>query len=413
MRESKVFEARVEGIGRQGEGSLEHEGARHYLGGALPGDEVRFTIDRRGRAKLLEILRPSPDRVDAACEIEHACGGCPLISLEDARAAKEKHRALIEATGFKEAAFTPSPRTLGYRRRARLAFDAGRGLLGYRGRRSRSIANAARCPILTPPLEASLPAIRTLLRSLKGRGEMLLGDTLDGVYLTIDADAFQAPEAYRALESLSKEPGWAGIALRAGGLSEASFFGRESERHLAPDGLDFETPPGGFLQVNAEINALLARRVAEWAEPEGASIVELFSGAGNLSVLLARGARALHAVEEYAPASEYAARNLKARHLRAKLSSERAEEAALSPADVLVMNPPRSGFPGIARAVQAVKPERVVLVSCDLGSLRRELRTLEAEGYAIEALEGFDMFPRTPHLEAAAKLRRVLAARPR
>lgn len=407
------FEARVERLGRQGEGAIEYQGRTHYLEGALPGDHIRASLDRRGKARLLEVLEPSAHRIPSACGVAELCGGCPLISLDYERAAREKERALNDAAGTESARIHRSPLTLGYRRRARLAFDTSRGRLGYRGRRSRAIVDIPACPILTPALEAALPRLRELLGELKGRGEIILGDTLDGVYATIDAGTFQNPGAYRAIEALASSEGWAGVALRAGGVDTLSISGRETERYLGADGLPLETPPGGFLQVNAEINALLARRVAEWAAPEGANIVELFSGAGNLSVLLARGARSLHAIEEYAPASALARENLEARGLSARLKAAKAEEAPLGRADVLVLNPPRSGFRELGEALRAAAPDRVVLVSCDLGSFQRELRTLAREGYTLEEIEGFDMFPRTPHLEAAAKLRRTLAVRPR
>lgn len=409
----KHFEGRIVALGRQGQGIVEHAGARSYISGAFPGESVRYTIDRRGEARLLEVIEPSPHRIPPPCSIADACGGCALISLDYKEAAREKERALRDVAGREVSRFTLSPLTLGYRRRARLAFDAERGRLGYRARRSRFIVDVASCPVLTPALESTLPALRELLASLRGRGEITLGDTLDGVYATIDAASFQEPEAYRALETLAGSGGWAGIALRAGGMSAPSVWGSESERYLAADGLPLRTPPGGFLQVNAEINAMLAACVQSWAAPEGASVVELFSGAGNLSVLLARGARTLHAVEEYAPALALAQVNLEARALSATLTAARAEEAKLAPADVLVLNPPRSSFPALAGALRAVAPERVVLVSCDLGSLQRELRTLEREGYELVQIAGFDMFPRTPHLEAAALLRRTLAARAR
>ncbi|NLE49206.1 MAG: class I SAM-dependent RNA methyltransferase [Sandaracinaceae bacterium] len=456
------FEAVIEGIGRHGEGYIERDGRRLYLDGMLPGDRVRLSVARTGKPRLLRLIESSPHRIEPACEIADFCGGCALISLDYERALEEKERLLreaaeidasneavetsatneaVETSATNEAVETsatneavdappqraesprvqanpnvrmhPSSETLGYRRRARLAFNARRGTLGYRARRSNALVDAPACPILTRRLEVALPALRSLIRSFQGRGEITLGDTLDGIYATIDAEDFQPPSAYEALAALAASPGWAGIAFRIAGVPTPSIWGRTSERHRAADGLDLETPPGGFLQVNAGINAALARRVAEWAEPEGASIVELFSGAGNLSVLLAPGAASLLAIEEYAPASEYARTNLKRRGQHAKLVASRVEEVSLPRGDVLVLNPPRSGYPGLRRALHAVRPERVVLVSCDLGSLRRELRTLRSEGYELIALEGFDMFPRTPHLEAAALLRPALADRPR
>ena len=92
---------------------------------------------------------------------------------------------------------------------------------------------------------------------------------------------------------------------------------------------------------------------------------------------------------------------------------ERLQAEALGAADGQQLASQRRGAFRCLEDVSNLAPDRVVLVSCDLGSFQRELRTLAREGYTLEEIEGFDMFPRTPHLEAAAKLRRTLAVRPR
>ncbi|NLY95617.1 MAG: class I SAM-dependent RNA methyltransferase [Myxococcales bacterium] len=406
MSAREIVEGVVEELGHGGDGRVVGPRGALYVPSVLPGERVRVRAGggKRPLAELLEVLEPSPARRAAPCPIAARCGGCPWMEFDEATAAEEKRAMLARASGVAEPRLFTSERALRYRRRARLHFDAGRGKLGYRARRSHEIVGFERCLVLTDALERAAGLARRVLPELTGKGELALAETLDGASLVFDSDRAEPPSAYRALEALAAEEGVASVALRVPGLPTPSVFGRPTERHLGPDGLPLETPLGGFVQAHADVNEALARTVDEWAAPEGRRVVELFAGSGNLTVLLARTAASILAVEGYVRAAELAEVNLRARGLSARVLGVDAERAKLPRADVLVLDPPRRGFPELERALDRTKPTTVVLVSCDLGSMMRELGTLRRAGFDAKEVAGFDMFPQTPHLEAVVRL---------
>ena len=165
-------------------------------------------------------------------------------------------------------------------------------------------------------------------------------------------------------------------------------------------------------QAHAGLNDALARHVAAEAAPEGKRVLELYAGHGNLSVLLARGAAAFRAVEQDGPATEALRANLAARGLAARVHAGDAAEARLEDAEVVVLDPPRSGAREVARRLAEPNGvERVVYVSCDPATLGRDLATLTAGGWTVERAVAFDMFPQTPHVETVVTLERRPAGR--
>jgi 23S rRNA (uracil1939-C5)-methyltransferase len=147
--------------------------------------------------------------------------------------------------------------------------------------------------------------------------------------------------------------------------------------------------------------------------------LELFAGAGFLTLGLARRFDRVTAVE----ADPIAARDLRHNLGAAQLShvdvvAARLPEALERPylaearPDVAVLDPPRSGLPpGCADLLCELAPRRLVYLSCDPATLARDVRTFADHGYSLEAVEGFDLFPQTPHVEALAVLEGVTPGR--
>jgi 23S rRNA (uracil1939-C5)-methyltransferase len=149
------------------------------------------------------------------------------------------------------------------------------------------------------------------------------------------------------------------------------------------------------------------RRVLELARPAERDVLELFAGAGNLTVVLAREAKSVLAIEQDADAADACRQNLRARGLTATVRTDDAESyRPPSRPDVVVLDPPRTGAPGaIARLVHVGVPE-IVYVSCDPPTLGRDLKTLAAAGYALTDAVALDMVPQTAHLESVVRVER-------
>jgi len=174
------------------------------------------------------------------------------------------------------------------------------------------------------------------------------------------------------------------------------------------DGIPLEAPAGGFMQAAESMNRMLVTRTMELAACRDRHVLELFSGSGNVSVALARDARILETVESSGEAADAARRNLAARGLRAKVRVGDANALPISPAaSVVVLDPPRSGASGATRAICASRARRVVMLSCDPATLARDVGQLTTLGrFRLDAIEVFEMFPHTSHMETLVVLTR-------
>jgi 23S rRNA (uracil1939-C5)-methyltransferase len=414
----------VRDVTQEGASVVETARGLLFVHGGLPGEEVSVRVGhKRGGVlwgELQRVLVASPARIDAPCELASRCGGCPLMTLaaDAQQALKLEHvqRALrdVSAETLELQLRTVGP-ALGYRRRVRLAFrkTAQAALLGHRQSGSHRIVDAERCVVLDPALGRALELVRReLLSLLDGSGELeLVKHEPDAALITISCDQPARPQAYRAAQALSGEPGIAGVALRVQDGVPAS-FGATQQTSLAADGLPLSAPARSFAQANAAVNAELCSLVSELAEPSGAHVIELYAGHGNFTVNLARTASALEAFELDAQAADACRENLRARGLE-KARVHTADAAQLAPgdrnlrkADVIVVDPPRGGAPGLAALAARTSPARIVYVSCHMTTLARDLRALALLGYRADRAYALDMFPQTAHVEAVVRLQR-------
>jgi len=410
------LEGRVRDLVQSGEAVIETERGVVLSRFGVPGERVVVSLDdkpgkvRRGR--ILSVLEAAAERVEPSCPYVVRCGGCPFmhLSLEAQRAHKQRFlREALQRVGAPadlEVRFTGGDRPLGYRRRARLSFRvAGRAReLGYRRERSRDIVDVARCAVLEPVLDQALSELRErLLPLLAGEGELSLARGRAGrAVLVLRSASAQEPGLYAACEALVRDGVLEGIALWVQGTSKPARFGAPEEWTEGPDGEPLEGTLGGFSQAQAEVNRALVQRVREQAQTQGAKVLELYAGHGNLTLALAEGAASYTAVEQDAGAVAALRKNLASRGLRAKVvEGDAGNVAGGAPApDVLVLDPPRAGAPGVLSPFSGRKLKRVVYVSCDTATLARDVAPLLSAGFRITWAEAFDMFPQTADLES-------------
>jgi 23S rRNA (uracil1939-C5)-methyltransferase len=294
-----------------------------------------------------------------------------------------------------EPEWVESPRALSYRRRARLSWHAS--TLGYRGLRSKRVADIEACAVLMPPLSEAWAAIRArLAKVLRGSGDIQLQLGRAGrVIVELSTSGAPPPELFDACAALAEDGPIAGVSLRAGDAGSAATWGDE---HLVL-----------FSQANEDINAALVQAVAELAEPEGQRVLELHSGVGNFTIELAsRSPSALVAVERDPRAVAACQDALEERGLEARVTAGDANQPPKGRYDVVVLDPPRQGARGLFEDSKLLPgPKRVVYVSCDTATLSRDLRLATEHGYRVDHMMGFDMFPQTAHLESLVRLVRV------
>lgn len=418
MSSERFTQGEVRAIGRGGDAVVETARGVVFVPGALPGERVQIelTSSKRGaaRGRLKRIDRRAPGRVDPACPVATRCGGCPLMSADAALQRDIKLGFLRDAcrglpgADEVEAEWVASPNALGYRRRARLGWHGS--TLGYRQLHSKRVTDIRECLVVRAPLQTAWVHTREALAEvLQGAGEIQLQLTAENrTVVGLTTDDLQGPALFEACAALAEHAAIAGVTLRAGDSVAAASWGDTTVVIGSAQG-ELHGPPGGFSQANDGINAALVQAVVDLAEPEGMRVLELHCGIGNFTVQLAsRAPAALVAVERDPGAVEACRSNLERRGLQARVAVRDANQPPKGRYDVLVLDPPRHGARELFEKRELPpRLKRIVYVSCDTATLARDLRLATAQGYRIDRVIGFDMFPQTAHLESLVRLVRV------
>ena len=374
---------------------------------ALPGEVVSVRIVARKReysfAEAVEVLSPSPRRVDPPCEVFGECGGCQLQHAEYPYQLEMKREILREAfrrIGKADVAprIAPALDPLGYRYRGRFRVEGEE--VGFHASLSHRLVPVSRCPLMVDAINAVLPGLRGLDRFAKV------------------SEVQVASDGVRASASLPGVPFGEGtvghLAGRTGGvLSGARFEDRPwgEERITLPlEGISYSVSPGAFFQANWRMNQAMVRRIGailgELGVSAGARLLDLYAGAGNFALPLAARVREVVAVEGEARSFRELRGNVRAnglgnvRVVRSSVETYRPEGRF----DALVLDPPRAGLSERALSrVREAAAGSVLYVSCDPATLARDVRSL-SDRYDLAALEMHDFFPNTHHVEALAVL---------
>jgi len=403
--------------GGDGVAHVEHDGEKRavFVARAAEGDRLRVRTDFEGRparGEIVEILEAGPERRAPPCRFAARCGGCDFMHLS-LQAQAQLHLAHVKRVlpvPFREVPlrYHAAPRAERYRARARfhVAGSGGRARVGFFAPRSRDLVEVDPCLILDPALDEARGTLGALLSGAAGEGEALiaLGEGRKPV-LELRWSRDLAAACYARLDAAVTAGAWAGARVFGGAVSRPAVMGDPTPIIDGPDGAPLRLGIGGFAQAHELLNRELATCVAALV-PEGQRVVELYAGAGNLTVLLAQKAAQLTAVEDDSGACDAARENLRARGLRAKVSQADANTHAIGDAaQAVVLDPPRTGARAACGAIVKSKARRVVYVSCDPPTLGRDLEIL-SERFQLVSVDLFEMFPHTSHIEAVALLER-------
>ncbi len=401
-------------LGSQGDGVAETGEGAVFLPYVLAGEHVRAEMVE-GRARLIEVVTPSVDRISPICQHFTVCGGCATQHMS-ARAEQAWKTALV-ATAFSQQRIDTVINPIiasqpGTRRRA--VFAARRtkagAILGFHEPRTHDIVDLKQCPILSPEIESRIPALRTLIAALVSRsGEARMTVTLvdNGVDVVVE-DA--KPEL-----SFDERATIAGLA-RAARIIRLTVKGEtvyESGEPLLRFGLGRIVPaPGVFLQAVPEVEAAMTALILAAIGPKAKRVADLFCGAGTFTFPMAARCEVL-AVDgdKLAIAALETAfkRGQGMRPVTAKvrdLFREPMSAKELERCDAVVFDPPRAGADAQARMIAKSKVPTVIAVSCAPATLARDIATLMEGGYVVESVTPIDQFVFSPHVEAVAVLRR-------
>lgn len=335
---------------------------------------------------MLEPARVPP------CAFADRCGGCDEMGWEEEEQRSRKLDAASRALRRPVAAFVGSPLALGYRARVSLSVGPS-GQLGFHRAGSHEPVVVDDCLVARAPIRqvmASLPAVP--------RGVSRVELRTDGQRVVACAQA--RPGAREADVAASLD------AWRPAGVHGVAVGGRvawgDPTIWLEVAGVRHQISPGAFFQVNLEINELLAQAVRAAAlEVAPRHVLDLFAGCGNLGLPIAVAGPRTVLVEQAGSAARDARRTASRMGLDVEVRTGDAARFAPGDAffDVALLDPPRAGAPGLLTALLAIRPRRVIYVSCNPRALGRDLEEATRQGYRVSQLALYDMFPQTEHGE--------------
>lgn len=394
------------------------DGKAVFVRGVAPGEETEVVVREEHRtfayADLVRVLRASADRRVPPCEYLPRCGGCPWQHLTYAAQLRAKEQnvrdALVRVGGIDPAVVRPiiaSPSEFGYRRRISLRVE--RGEVGYFAGGTHSLVPVARCLLAEPRVDAAIGEARELVRRLASdvrRVEIVSRDLAPGVILQAEvAGRPGAGDPERVAAFLARSARVTGVTLR--GKRWQRSWGDVTVSIPVAGGRLLRLPAGVFTQINPAANRLLIEAVLELgALASGDRVLELYAGAGNLTVPIAQRAGRVVAIEQNQAAAAAARDNSAAfAHVEARTSSAAAavENAVARRArfDAVVLDPPRSGAADVVGGLLHLAARKIIYVSCNPATLARDLSRLRS-AYRIEVVQPIDMFPHTYHVESIA-----------
>jgi 23S rRNA (uracil1939-C5)-methyltransferase len=395
---------RVEKLVPGGAGMCRFEdGTVGFVEGAFPGETLRplATVKQKDYAKItrFELVKASSERVEAACPVADACGGCDWMKLERAAELHHKSRIVAEAlqrTGGIRLDAAPDIVTagpeLGYRSRIRLHVDP-RGRVGFHARGTHALVEVPGCPVAEPEVERGIVFVRSLASEMPGA--MARFESVE--IRALDAGGLEL--VLHPLENSGRTPDSTRLVERLRELGSVTLSRGSSE----------------FSQVNRAVNAVLVAAVVDGAVARHiTSFVDLYAGSANFGVPLARAGMSGISVEGDAKSAasgrERAAREAFGR-LEVRSEDVTRALAELSRAkrrfELVVLDPPRSGAKAALSGILALEPCAIAYVACDPVTLARDARELVGKGFTISGVTCFDMFPKTHHVETLAWLERT------
>jgi 23S rRNA (uracil1939-C5)-methyltransferase len=386
---------------------------------------VRKRNRKYDEAETLEVLEASPSRISPRCEAFAVCGGCSLQHLSGEDQLAHKQQALLEMmahAGIEIGELLPalSGKLWGYRQKARLGVKdvAGKGrvLVGFRERYTPFIADMRRCEVLLPEVGHRLELLSATIAELDARARI--------PQIEVAADDRHVQLVLRHLDPLSKHD----LAVLGEFAEKHGFYlqlqpgGPETVHDLYPQGQRLAFDPLGdgririefratdFVQVNSAVNRQMVAQALNMLELQaGHNALDLFCGLGNFTLPMALECARVTGVEGDRAMVDRA---------RAAARANGVENAAFEAADLadpdpqlpwlrdrydrILLDPPRSGAPEVARSIGRFGAGRIVYLSCQPSSLVRDAGMICAQGYRLSHLGIMDMFPQTSHVESMA-----------
>jgi len=458
MTKNDILELNITGMTLRGDGIAKvcaaahtsHSGVPVFVPGVCEGDTIRALIlkvkPRHAFGKCLEVVVPSPARVDPQCEVFPRCGGCAFRCLDYRSELELKQKEVTEVLrrigkiNLKPELILGAESDERYRNKALLPVCEmnGRVRAGFYARHSHRVVCHDDCRLQPELFGQLMQAVcrwaeetncsvydettgKGLLRHIYLRSAQNCEQVLVCLVVNSRGGVPHADKLIARLQAVSASV--KGVLLNHNfedtnvvlGQSQTLLWGQDFITETLC-GLEFTLSPLSFFQVNARQAERLYQLAREFADLQGNErLLDLYCGTGTIGLTMAQGCAALVGVEVIPQAVEDARKNAarngvkNARFICADAAQAAAQLAAEGwRPDVVLVDPPRKGCaPVLLQTIAQMQPSRVVYISCDPATLARDLGVLRDLGYAAARIKPVDMFPRTGHVECVVLLEKA------
>ena len=391
-----------------------------------PGDKIspRVTNSKGNYAfgEMVRLLQPSPLRQAPPCPYVNDCGGCPWQQVQYEAQLKAKEQSVADAlrrigklNGFELRPIIASPREYHYRRRIRLQCDKAKRI-GFFRAFSHDLVEVDGCLIADNALNKVIPPLGSWINELDTPieyVEVVTGDEPNEIVAAGKIAGDFIPRDDSACEHLIDQTnGINGLILYAKNWRKE--WGHTAVTIRSDDGICLKVKGDVFTQINAEGNRKLLRELlAGGGFEKNDQVLELYSGAGNFTLSIAKQAHEVVAVESYRQSIDSGKRSAQLNaianirwicaHVPAALERIAKQRERFSK---IILDPPRAGAKGIERNLISLGAEKIIYVSCNPATLARDLSALARHGYRLTLVQPIDLFPHTFHVETLAMMTR-------
>ena len=444
MRKNDEIEIEITDMSAEGSGIGRYDGMAVFVPCTAVGDRVRALVLKVKKTyafgKLLAVISPSPDRIENDCLSFNRCGGCVYRHISYTSECRIKSGKVYEAVkriggvDLKPQEIIGSDNPDRYRNKAQYPV-AQDGTLGFYAFHSHRIIPCGECA-LQPEIFGKITAAvtgwirergvsvyneethRGLLRHIYLRlaektGEIMAVAVINGESLPFSDDFVErllsvcGENLHSVQLNINREK--TNVIL---GNKCKLLYGEEYITDILC-GVKVRLSPLSFYQVNRATAEKLYAKAAEYAEPDGKTVLDLYCGAGTIGLSMAHKAKRIIGAEIVPEAIEDAKYNARLNGIEnaeficadAAKAAKLLNEKDLKP-DVIILDPPRKGCSPelIDTVAKDFHPERVVYVSCDPATLARDIKLFSEKGYTLKEYTPVDMFPRTAHVETVVQL---------
>lgn len=468
MKINDTINIKIDDLAMGGEGVGKAEGMVIFVADSVPGDELKIKLTEAkknfGRGRIIEVIKPSSDRVELKCPLAKQCGGCQWQQISYPAQLKYKTKivqdtlerigklkvkvsdiiGMQEPWGFRNKIQYPISKlpTSNFKHPNKSQISTSKSqqeriIMGYYRQGTHEVVDIDTCPIEHPKLSRAAKIVKDVLNKLDysaynadrgmglfrhlrarigfGTGEVLL------TFITNEKAIPGAKELVKEVLARCKKddinvvgicqninPRQTNVIL---GEKSWTLWGRDFIYDKLGD-LKFKVSNESFYQVNPIQTEVLYNKALELAQvSKDDTVIDAYSGIGTVALWFARHANFVYGIEEIKQAVYDAAENAELNRIencRFNIGKVERLLTELKLGDMVILDPPRGGCEEkVVKTIAKSNFKTVIYISCNPASLARDLAYLSNVGFKVGEVQPVDMFPHSFHIETVSKLVRA------